>query len=70
MADGEPATEPHWLRTVVVGAALAVVSFGGIGLVLADLGYYRWWLVLLLAVPVFFVLLALITPELLVSQER
>ena len=64
MADGQAATEPRWLRTVVVGAALAVVSFGGIGLVLADLGIWRWWLVVLLAVPVFFVLLALITPVL------
>src|SRR5437764_2434709 len=64
MADGDPATEPRWLRTLVAGAALAVVSFGGIGLVLADVGFYRWWLVLLLAVPVFLVLLALITPVL------
>jgi hypothetical protein len=64
MADGDPATEPRWLRTLVAGAALALVSFGGIGLVLADVGFYRWWLVLLLAVPVFLVLLALITPVL------
>jgi hypothetical protein len=69
MADGQPATEPRWLRTVVVSAALAVVSLGGIGLVLADVGFYRWWLVVLLAVPVFFVLLALITPALRVDGE-
>src|SRR5690348_8405737 len=69
MSDGQPATEPRWLRTIVVGAALAVVSLGGICLVLADLGFYRWWLVLLVAVPVFFVLLALITPGLRVNGE-
>src|ERR1043166_3022932 len=69
MSDGQPATEPRWLRTVVVAAALAVVSLGGIGLVLADLGFYRWWLVLLVAVPVFFLLLALVTPALRVDGE-
>jgi len=60
MPDGRGVTEPRWLRVVVVGAALALTSFGGVGLVLADLGIYRWWLVLPLAVPALLTLFALV----------
>ncbi len=62
-------TEPRWLRVVVVAAALALTSFGGVGLVLADLGYYRWWLVPILGVPTLLTLFALVNPVLRVGGE-
>ncbi len=62
-------SEPRWLRVVVVVAAVGVTSFGGIGLVLADLGFYRFWLVLLLGVPALLTLFGLVNPVLRVGGE-
>jgi hypothetical protein len=69
MPDGRGATEPRWLRVVVLAAALLLTSFGGIGLLLADLGIYRWWLALILAVPTLLTLFALVNPVLRVGGE-
>jgi hypothetical protein len=64
MPDGRGVTEPRWLRVVVVAAALMLTSFGGIGLVLADLGVFRWWLVLPLALLALLTLFPLVNPVL------
>jgi len=69
MPDGPGAAEPRWLRVIVVGAALALASFGGVGLVLADLGYFRLWLVILLGVPALLTLFGLVNPVLRVGGE-
>src|SRR4051812_17488025 len=69
MPNGRSATEPRWLRVVVVGAALVLTGFGGVGLVLADLGYDRFWLALIVGLPVVFVLFALVNPVLRVGGE-
>jgi hypothetical protein len=69
MPDGRGVAEPRWMRVVVVGAAVMLTSFGGVGLLLADLGLYRWWLVLPLAVPALLVLFALVNPVLRVGGE-
>src|SRR5689334_544533 len=69
MPDGRGVTEPRWLRVVVVAGALAVTSFGGVGLLLADLGWFRWWLTLLLGVPLLLFLFALVNPVLRVGGE-
>jgi hypothetical protein len=69
MPDGPEVAEPRWLRVVVVGAALALASFGGVGLVLADLGYFRLWLVVLLGVPALLTLFGLVNPVLRVGGE-
>ena len=40
--EDEPApTEPRWLRVLALAAATAVVAFGTVGLLFADLGIYR-----------------------------
>jgi hypothetical protein len=41
-------SEPRWVRVIALGAALALASFGAVGLLLADLGWYKPWLVLVL----------------------
>src|SRR5262245_59352921 len=69
MPDGRGVAEPRWMRVVVVGAAVMLTSFGGVGLLLADLGLYRWWLVLPLAVPALLVLFALVNPVLRLGGE-
>ncbi len=62
-------TEPRWLRVVAVGAALALAGFGAVGLVLADIGIYRLWLVLVLGLPVVVTLFGLAAPVLRVGGE-
>src|SRR6476660_2998342 len=69
MPNGRRATEPRWLRGAVVAAALTLTGFGGVGLVLADLGYYRFWLALISGLPVVFLLFALVNPVLRVGGE-
>jgi hypothetical protein len=48
--------EPQWVRCIALGSALALAAFGGIGLLLADLGIYSLLLTLVLGLPAFFVL--------------
>ena len=48
--------EPQWVRRIALGAALALAAFGGIGLLLADLGVYSLLLTLVLGLPAFVVL--------------
>lgn len=61
--------EPRWLRILALGAALAVAVFGAVGLVLADLGFYRPWLVLVLGLAGCFGLFQCIRPLLGVEAE-
>lgn len=48
--------EPRWVRIIALGSALALATFGAVGLLLADLGIYSLALVLVVGLPAFFVL--------------
>ena len=45
--------EPRWVRVIALGSALALASFGAVGLLLADLGVYSLPLALVLGIAAF-----------------
>jgi hypothetical protein len=55
-------TEPRWLRVIALWPALAIASFGAVGLWFADLGWYRLRVVLPLGAVVFATLCACTRP--------
>ena len=55
-------TEPRWLRVIALLPALAIASFGAVGLLSADLGWYRLGVVLPLGTVLFATLCACARP--------
>ncbi|MGO9876056.1 MAG: fibronectin type III domain-containing protein [Acidimicrobiia bacterium] len=49
-------TEPRWVRFIALSCTLILATFGAVGLVLADVGVYSLWLVLVIGLPAFTVL--------------
>ena len=47
---------PRWVRIIALGSALTLATFGGVGLLCADLDIYSLPLVLVLGLPTLFVL--------------
>jgi hypothetical protein len=54
--------DPRWIRVLAFAIAAAVAAFGSVGLLLAVLGWYRLWLVLVAGAVVFVGLCALARP--------
>ena len=57
-------SEPRWVRVIALGSALALATFGAVGLLLAVLGVYNVLLALVLGLPAFIVLYGWVRPAL------
>ena len=55
-------SEPRWVRVIALGAALALATFGAVGLLLADIGIYRPLLVLPIGLVAFVFLFRMARP--------
>jgi hypothetical protein len=55
-------SEPRWVRVIALGSALAMTAFGAVGLLLADIGIYRPWLVLPIGLVVTWLLFRMARP--------